>query len=201
MIDRTDEETADLIREWLRKYALTVLIGIVLGLFGVYGYQWWQKSKTRSYQEQSEVLGKLHEALLDKAPDKVLSLYQAQKFDGEIAALAALVAAKAAYQKQDFANAENYLSQAGKSKDTLIRQMTDFQKVNLFIAKKDWEKARAALQALKSGAFAKRVLELEAYVLIQQKDLAGALAIYQQILTPSSYLTMQIESIKSQLAL
>ena len=39
MSDRTDEETLELICEWLQQYGLTIIIGLVLGLGAIGGYR------------------------------------------------------------------------------------------------------------------------------------------------------------------
>ena len=61
--DRTDEETVELIREWLQQYGLTIIIGLILGLGAIGGYRYWQSSQEAQSANESTQLDTLLQAL------------------------------------------------------------------------------------------------------------------------------------------
>ena len=61
--DRTDEETVELIREWLQQYGLTIIAGLVLGLGAIGGYRYWQNQQETQRLNESAQLDTLLQAL------------------------------------------------------------------------------------------------------------------------------------------
>ena len=63
MSDRTDEETLELIREWLQQYGLTIIIGLALGLSAIGGYRYWQGKQAEQRNNESAQLDTILQAL------------------------------------------------------------------------------------------------------------------------------------------
>ena len=101
MSDRTDEETLELIREWLQQYGLTIIIGLVLGLGAIGGYRYWQGKQAEQRYNESAQLNTILQALEQNKPQDAASAYDSLlKEGGEIAELAALNMA-GAYRKEN----------------------------------------------------------------------------------------------------
>ena len=99
--DRTDEETVELIREWLQQYGLTIIAGLVLGLGAIGGYRYWQNQQETQRLNESAQLDTLLQALEKNDLQAAAAPYDALlKESSDITALAALNMASA-YQKAD----------------------------------------------------------------------------------------------------
>jgi len=54
-INLTEEEQVERVKQWWKDNGSSILIGIVLGLSAIFGYQYWQKSKIAEAQAGSDV--------------------------------------------------------------------------------------------------------------------------------------------------
>ena len=94
--DRTDEETVELIREWLQQYGLTIIAGLVLGLGAIGGYRYWQNQQETQRLNESAQLDTLLQALEKNDLQAAAAPYDALlKESSDITALAALNMASA----------------------------------------------------------------------------------------------------------
>ena len=201
--DRTDEETVELIREWLQQYGLTIIIGLVIGLGAIGGYRYWQNNQETQSANESTQLDTLLQALekndLKAAAAPNDSLLKA---GGDISALASLNTA-AAYQKAgQKEEALTALKLAAASPDKLVAQSALWQQAQYQIDNNEYDAALQTVDGLKDSAYAAQAAALQGIILEKQNRLPEALQALQhsQELAPSTTTAAEINALQARLA-
>lgn len=202
MIDRTDEETVDLIRQWLRQYGLVVVGGLALGIAGVLGYEWWKSSRHGNAQQEAQALAALR-AAVDAGnkgeADKIFAGFA--NSSGEMADMASLLLAKAHVDQQDYAGAQPHFHKASASKDALIAQSAGWYLAQLAARESRWDDVLAQTQNLQASIYAVPALQLSAVAHRAKNEPDKALAALENAYSRAAdpFLQMQIQALKSQL--
>lgn len=202
MIDRTDEETVDLIRQWLRQYGLVVVGGLALGIAGVLGYEWWKNSRHGNAQQEAQALAALR-AAVDAGnkgeADKIFAGFA--NSSGEMADMASLLLAKAHVDQQDYAGAQPHFHKASASKDALIAQSAGWYLAQLAARESRWDDVLAQTQNLQASIYAVPALQLSAVAHRAKNEPDKALAALENAYSRAAdpFLQMQIQALKSQL--
>ena len=201
--DRTDEETVELIREWLQQYGLTIIIGLVIGLGAIGGYRYWQNSQETQSANESTQLDTLLQALEKNDLQAAAAPYDALLKEGsDISALAALNMATA-YQKADKKeDAQTALKLAAAIPDKLVAQSARWQQALFQVENGDNDTALQSLDALKDSAYAPQAAALQGVILEKQNKLPEALQAWQrsQELAPGPATAAEINALQARLA-
>ena len=201
--DRTDEETVELIREWLQQYGLTIIAGLVLGLGAIGGYRYWQNQQETQRLNESAQLDTLLQALEKNDLQPAAAPYDALlKESSDITALAALNMASA-YQKADKKeDAQTALKLAAASPDPLVAQSARWQQALFQVENGDYDAALQSADALKNSAYAPQAAALQGLILEKQNKLPEALQAWQrsQELAPSPATAAEINALQAHLA-
>ncbi len=201
--DRTDEETVELIREWLQQYGLTIIIGLVIGLGAIGGYRYWQNSQETQSANESTQLDTLLQALEKNDLKAAVAPYDSLlKAGGDISALASLNMA-AAYQKAgQKEEALTALKLAAASPDKLVAQSALWQQAQYQIDNNEYDAALQTVDGLKDSAYAAQAAALQGIILEKQNKLPEALKAQQrsQELAPSTTTAAEINALQARLA-
>ena len=201
--DRTDEETVELIREWLQQYGLTIIIGLVIGLGAIGGYRYWQSSQEAQSANESTQLDTLLQALEKNDLKAAVAPYDSLlKAGGDISALASLNMA-AAYQKAgQKEEALTALKLAAASPDKLVAQSALWQQAQYQIDNNEYDAALQTVDGLKDSAYAAQAAALQGIILEKQNKLPEALQALQrsQELAPSATTAAEINALQARLA-
>jgi predicted negative regulator of RcsB-dependent stress response len=107
-----EHEQGELVRKWLRENALSIAIGVGLGIVLIFGWQQWKSHRARHGAEaaaQYEALSKAAEAKKDDEVTKVADAIRKDYPDTVYAVFAAMYQADGAVKKGDFAAAATAL--------------------------------------------------------------------------------------------
>ncbi|MDO4642685.1 MAG: tetratricopeptide repeat protein [Cardiobacteriaceae bacterium] len=203
MSDRTDEETLELIREWLQQYGLTIIVGIVFGLGAIGGYRYWQNQKMVQRNTASAQLETVLEALEHDNLQAATATYDLLlKEGGEIAEMAAINMAPAYAKAGKNDEAQSTLKIAIASKDDLLAQNARWQLASLSVERGSYDEALQYIEQLQNSVYAAQAATLQGYVYEKQGKLTEALQAYQQSqqLMPSSATMLQINALQAQQA-
>ena len=202
MTDRTDEETVDLIRDWLRQYGLTVAGGLGLGIAGIFAYEWWQGSQARAAQEQAVQMLAVQQAVQIGKHEEAQALFvKMGDVKGEMAEITAMLVAKAQIQAGDKVAAKAHLEKAIAAKDVFIAQTARWQLAQLAAAEGQWDEVLGQAQSLQTSIYAVPALELKALAHKAKNEPDQALAALEdaQGRAPNPFLEIQIQALKQQL--
>lgn len=183
----SEQEELEALQKWWRENGRAVIVGLVLGLGGVFAWTTWQ-SRAEATAERVSVI---YQSMVDMAAanDHEEALLRVEQImqdhpDSEYAVLSALLGAKSALAAGRMEDAGRYLGwvieHASRSE---FRDLARIRSAQLLL---DADKPDAALEmlaAVKTPAFTADVEELRGDILVAKNDGAGAAKAYESALT------------------
>lgn len=204
MIDRSEDETTELVRDWIRRYVPTFIAGIVLAIAILYGMDWWKNRNRLQSNQYSAQLEALNSAIENQEWANAKALYQDLEKDVTIYGdLAALLMGRVFAQENDMEHAGFALEKAKSSKDAFVSQVARWQIIQLQIEKKEYDNALKGLEAMKDSIYANQISAAKGDIYLLQGKAKDALTAYEQAQkqTPNPLLELRIKALKAQLAL
>lgn len=172
------------IKKWWRENGLSVVLGLTLGVSGIFGWRYWQVERVEQAEAASALYSDLVVSLQEEnrtgaraAADKILSEYETTTYG--IFALMSL--ARLAADDDDLAAAETYLRQALEQvRDESLSHVIRTRLIRVLISRNELDQADALLDRQDQGAFAAGYDELSGDISILQGDNEAARVAYQQ---------------------
>lgn len=170
----TDDQQVEQLKKWWKENGRAIVLGIVLGLGAIGGWQGWQ-----SYQQSQAEAGA---ALYDSFIVQLLAGNQAEaqalfaQIDTDYgrsiyAAFAHLQMASAVLQQNDVPSAIAHLrAVTANTKDKALAQLAALRLARLELDQDDFAAARNALALVKDEAFTAEKLALEGRLALAEKD-------------------------------
>lgn len=190
MIDKSNEEISDLIRDWLVRNAGNIVIVLVLAAVMSLGYQWWQGHQAEKRSMVSHQLDLLQESALSfvngKQSDEKTAREQARAIQATIAkesdnaVLVDLSALLLAGMEQG-QEAVALLERAAKSSDVMVAGLARWQLAIHHLMQGDYAAARAQVENMRGGVMDAQLPVLQAYIARAQGDYQAALHAYSSL--------------------
>lgn len=203
--DRSDAETAELVKEWLARHLPVIFAGIAIALLIIFGMKWWDKRALEANYRLSYQIDTLEKAVAAKNDAAVNAAYNADlKADkSNYGALAALLFAQHQQQQGKTQEAIAALEKAGTASDTLIAQTAQWQLAYVKIAAKDFDGAMQALNSLEHSVYQSQLPLLRGDIDYLRGNSEAALKHYQQSQAQqaSPLLATRIHQLETQIAL
>ncbi len=180
-LEQSDQEQVEALQKWWRENWLSLVGGLVLGLGGIIGWQYYGEAKQSDAAAASmayEALrGELEQGSLDRAEQAVLSLAQAHQGSPYVAqAYLALAQAKA--KASDWVGSEAALRAVKAQKlDDALQGLSDLRLARVLWAQGKIAEAQAQLAAPVPG-FEALYAELQGDLAVSQGDTDAARAAY-----------------------
>jgi predicted negative regulator of RcsB-dependent stress response len=182
----TEQEQVEALRKWWKENGKALIVGVVLGLGGLFGYRAWLDHQTANAQLAADLHAGVVAALERGELGAVIegSTRLRDEYGGTpYAALAALAEAKARLDGGDAAAARSSLewvvAQASQPEVTNVARL---RLARLLLDQGDATAATTQLDALPAGAFAARVAELRGDLARDRGDRETARAAYLEAL-------------------
>ncbi|MCB1647024.1 MAG: tetratricopeptide repeat protein [Pseudomonadales bacterium] len=191
MADYNEDEQVEALKNWLDENGTSLIIGIVLALAAVFGYQSWEKS----VQQTGEAASALYENLSSVAvisplqtlsdEDKATATFIAEQLktdyqDTSYAIFAAMHMAKIAVSESDLDKAEAELNWALAQKpEASLVPILNLRLAQIKFAREDYD-AALKLLAGNAGEHESSFAELRGDVYYAQGDMTRAREAYQQ---------------------
>jgi len=186
----TEQEELEALQKWWKENGRAVIVGLVLGLGGVFGYTTWQSRA----EATAEGVSVVYQSMVDMAAanDHAEALLRAEQIiqdhpDSEYAALAGLVGAKsalAAGRADDATRLLGWVSE--KAARSELRDLARIRSAHLLLADGKRPDALAMLTEVKTPAFAARVDELRGDILVDDQQGEAAAKAYESALASTS---------------
>lgn len=181
-----DHEQAQLLRQWWQENWLPLVLGLVLALTGVLGWQFWQgyqesqsEEASAEYESLREALGTQQDALIEQKLNRLFSDYAGTPYS----ALGALAAAQHYAAAGALEKAQKPLAWAAdKAGDEGVRQLARLRLARVLWALNQPEQALKAIASASDKAFAPLFGELRGDILLSQGKRAEARAAYEKAL-------------------
>ncbi len=182
----TEQEELEALKKWWHENGRAVVVGLVLGLGGVFGWTTWQSRVEAAAEQLSVVYQNMVEtAALDNHGE---AMQQADRIiaehpDSEYAALAGLVGAKSALAAGKPADADRFLDWVmGNAQLDEIRDVARIRKARLLLDADQGDAGLELLAKVDTVAFAAIVEELRGDILVQQRSMKAAAQAYETAL-------------------
>ncbi len=182
-MQRTEEETIEHMKEWLKENGLAIVLGLVIGLSGIVGVRYWFNFQQTHAEEASLIYDKVVSSL--EAQQYVDVMQQAKTLQDQhsgtsYAVLAAMAMAKASLATGDSATARDHLEWAiDKTGDESLQHIARIRLARLFVDAKDYTEALKLITDQTPGAFASLYDELRGDILAAQNNVSLARAAYR----------------------
>lgn len=155
--DLDEHEQGELVRKWLRENAMSIAIGVIVGLSALFGWRYWQSAQLGKQAEaalQFEAIGKAIEADRKDDADKIADALRDSQPKSTFAILAALGQAERAVARNDLAAAGKALDWA-ESKTSLpdLKDLVSLRKAQLELADGKAGDALNRIERIAKGAY------------------------------------------------
>lgn len=212
---RTEEEQLEVIKRWYREYGTSIMVGILVVLLAIVGWQYFKGQQLASKSEASSQYQSLVDAL-NAAPAEgkedafkatVQHLAEELKKDHPesiYAHYAGLLLASVAAEGGDLARAETELRAViAAQPETSVLQVANFRLAKILFSLNRQEEALQLLDAGAGSEFAAAYAELRGDILLQQGNKDAARTAYQAAATARAakgldtgrFLQMKIDSL------
>ncbi len=173
----TEEQQAEAIKRFFRENGLSLALGVIVGLGGLYGWKAYNQNQITTAEQASDAYTKLVES------DSVLASADAfisENKDTQYATLAAFVAAKEAVDAQKLDVANEKLSWIVSNVDNAqLKAIATTRLARVQIAQQQYDDALSTLNAPLPEAFNANVAELKGDIYTQQGNKEQARVAYQ----------------------
>ncbi|MEQ5319040.1 tetratricopeptide repeat protein [Providencia vermicola] len=177
-----ENDQVDAIKRFFANYGAPLVIGLVIGVGGVFGWNYWQSHKVNVLQESAQKYETINTQLRSGSEQGVIA---AQKFAAETddvySAMMGLELAQIAVDKGGLANAQTALSNAlTKAKTVEMQDLINLRLARVQLAQGNADAAIASVANIKGKSWQATAQDVRGDALLHKGDKAGAKAAYAQ---------------------
>ena len=181
-----DDEQTEKIRHWWKKNGSAIIVGLVLGIGSVAGYQGWGVYQTRQAEAASDLYQEMLRSLENEAltrvresADRLISKFGSTAYADAASLMLARLDVEAGQPEQ----AGHHLSRViDHSKDSAMQHIARLRLVTLALDQGDLKWADQLLKIQPMGGFESRYDELRGDIFTARNDLKNARNAYQSAL-------------------
>ncbi|MBN8480085.1 MAG: tetratricopeptide repeat protein [Xanthomonadales bacterium] len=181
-----EHEQGELVRKWLRANAMSIAVGIAIGLALIFGWQQWKARQVRNQGEAALQYRAFMDAVAAKRDDdaaKIAESLRSGHSASAYAVFAALAQAEAAVRKGDLAAAQADLAFADRNAaDPVLKSLIALRTARVTLAAGDAAAALARLDGVPKADFNALASELRGDALAKLGRPADARAAYEEAL-------------------
>lgn len=183
----TEQEQIELLKNWIKQYSMVVLSGVVIALFAVTGYRYWQQRQAKILSHASSVYDEMLSARGQNNPAETQT--QARKLFKHYSkttygTISALMLARSAVVRKDYPEAEKQLNWViDHGKIASLRQIARIRLARVMISERKADEALKVLDYTEDNTFVGLIDEVkgDAYLALNKTD--SARDSYKQALT------------------
>ena len=177
-----ESDQIDAIKRFFANNGVALIVGLVIGIGGVFGWNYWQSHKTNVLQESAQkyenVSAQLHSG-------SAQGIEAAQKFAAETndiySAMMGLELAQISVDKGDLANAQKALTDAlAKATSVDMKDLINFRLARVQLAQDNADGALASVANIQGKSWQAAAQDVRGDALLHKGDKAGAKAAYTQ---------------------
>lgn len=177
-----ENDQVDAIKLFFANNGVALVVGLVLGVGAVFGWNYWQSHKTNVLQESAQ---KFENVSTQLHSGSAQGIEAAQKFAAETndvySAMIGLELAQVAVDKGDLAMAEKSLANAlEKAKTEDMADLINLRLARVQLALGNADAALASIGNIKAKSWQAAAQDVRGDALLQKGDIAGAKAAYTQ---------------------
>lgn len=183
----TAEQELEALKKWWDENGRTVVIGVVLGLGGVLGWNTYQQRQ----EAKAEALSITYQQIIDAVSQDQHGAVRAQAAslietspESGYAVLGALLAAKSAYAQKDLDGAKNSLFWViQNARKSGLKDVARIRLARVLIEENRLNEAKRNLDGVENPSFEPTVNEIRGDIRLIEGDVAGAREAYRRTLS------------------
>ena len=181
------EQELEALKSWWKENGRALVVGVSIGLGGVFGWTWWQ-DHLRTQAEEASIIyqGVVEDAGADRhetvraQAEEIIQNYPKTGY----APLAALLAAKSAFAENDFDDAKRQLQWVIENSDNLsFKDLARLRLARILLAEEKLDEAMGVVDSVEQDAFGAGANEIRGDIEIARGNDEGAREAYLQALT------------------
>ena len=180
----SETQQIEAIKKWWRENGLSVVLGLTLGVSGIFGWRYWQDVKIEQAEAASVLYSDMIAAIVNENStgardyaDRILADYRNTTYG----VFALLALARLAVVDDDLEAAETHLRQALKqNKDNSFSHVIRMRLLRVLISQDKLGEASSLINRQETGEFASGYNELMGDISALQGDIESARDSYQQ---------------------
>lgn len=200
----SEKEQLEQIKGWLQENGLSIVMGIVLGLGGVYGWRGWQSYQADVAEEFSARITTIETHISEERYDQAVN--QAQQVIVEAGNdlyvdMSRLLLARAHVSQGELDQAAKPLADVVAEKDSPLNMIATLRLARIYLAQARLDEASQLIPSTLDGAYARAFAELKGDLALARGQDDVARSSYEQAISlanndPSSqFLQMKLEAI------
>ncbi len=182
-----EHEQGELVRKWVQSNAMSIAIGVVVGLLLIFGYQQWKARELRTLSEAAVQYSAFTEAVDAKRNEDAAKIAETLRKEYPKTAFATMTALRQAavqVEKGDLAAASADLDWASQSAgDDAMKSLIALRQARLSLAKGEAEAALVKLDQVAKANFPAQASELRGDALAKLGRIDDARSAYAEALT------------------
>mgnify|MGYP001820727380 CR=1 FL=1 len=183
----TDQQQATVVRNWLRENGWVIVVGLVLGLGGLFGFNQWQDYQLTRAGEAARVYNELLASVQEARPVRAAELEAqlvADYSDSPYVEQGRLAMARLHMDRNEPDEAAGYLQRmVNDTSDEGMRRIGELRLARVRIQQQKFDEAIDVLEGIdENSAFAGRFHEVRGDAYYGKGDMAGARREYQAAL-------------------
>ncbi len=183
-------EQDELVRKWLRENGMSIVVGVLIGLVGIFGWQQWRSHQARNEGAASQLYQQARVAQLTGKPDVAMQLTEQLKNDHAKSAYAVFAVSDLARQQvqdKQLDKAEASLQWAEKhAAEPPLKALILVRIARLELARDQAKAALATLDRVPAGSFQGMAQELRGDALVKEGRTDDARKAYQTAMSALS---------------
>lgn len=177
----TEEEQEEAIKRFLKDNGLSLIVGAIVGLGGIYGWNYYQKAQLETIAQHSQAFSDVAQKLATS--DDIINdgqSYIADHGDSQYSQLTQLIMVKALVENKDFDQAVTILNKVIASKvESAVKSIATVRLARIEVMQQKNTQALTTLATLSDEAFSAQKSELQGDIYLAQGDITKARVAYQ----------------------
>ncbi|HUH32143.1 MAG TPA: tetratricopeptide repeat protein [Rhodanobacter sp.] len=185
-----DYEQNERVIKWLRENGLSIVVGIIIGLVGIFGWQQWRSHQARTQAEASQLYQQMQVAQASNQPEVATKLVDELMKDYSKSPYAVFAANDRARQQVHAGELDKAAVSldwaAAHVADTALKPLIQLRVARLQLARDQGAAALATLDSIPATSFSGMTQELRGDVLVKLGRLDDARKAYQAAMSALS---------------
>jgi predicted negative regulator of RcsB-dependent stress response len=183
-------EQSEIVQKWLRENGLSIVVGIAIGLVGIFGWQQWRSHQATHESEASQLYQQVRVALAGGKPDTATQLTDRLMTDYASSPYAVFAVSDRARQQAEAKQLDKAEASLGWAEshvgDIALKPLIQLRIAQVELARDNGAAALATLDRIPAGSFQGLTQELRGDVLVKLGRSDDAHKAYQAALSTLS---------------
>jgi predicted negative regulator of RcsB-dependent stress response len=200
----SEKEQLEQVKNWLRENGLSLVLGIVLGLGGVYGWRGWQSYQAGVAEEYSATLHTIQQHIDEERYDRAVAAAETmigETGDSLYVDMSRLLLARAYVEQNELDKAAGPLAEIVANKDSVFNSIARIRLTRIYLAQSRLDEAGRLLEGNVDSPFSQVFIELKGDLDLARGQRDAARSAYQNALSmmdngsSNPFLRMKLEDI------